>query len=41
MTQPAQTQISLGIFFKRLEAQRAAERDHFAFYPQVAKPLAV
>jgi hypothetical protein len=38
---PAQGQIAFRVLFKRLEAQRAADCHHLAFYPHVAKPLAV
>jgi hypothetical protein len=41
MAESVQAQISLRVFFKRLEAQRATDCHHFAFYPHVAKALAV
>jgi hypothetical protein len=36
MSQPAQGEISLGIFLESFKAQRTTDRDHFAFNLKVA-----
>jgi len=38
---PAHAQVAFRVLFEILEAQRATDCHHFAFYPEVGKTLAV